>query len=103
MPWHVQPWAGRATPVIPLEYAATTIAATGAPIETIRSLFIGPFSPGEPHQAAPPVVDAIAVDEVGGLAAVSPRDSSAIVGAARGLARAGADGRRAAAREPRHT
>src|SRR5213076_685984 len=24
MPWHVQPWAGRATPVIPVEYAETS-------------------------------------------------------------------------------
>jgi len=27
MPWHVQPWAGRATPVMPVEYAETTGAS----------------------------------------------------------------------------
>src|SRR5437667_1825181 len=60
-PWHVQPWAGRATPVMPVEYARASGADTRPAATRTRKndvVRLMSHSSGEclsrrPHQASP--------------------------------------------------
>src|SRR5436309_15414017 len=95
---------------MPVEYpeangaSARPTATTPSSSEVVRlmghpsfnSLFIGPPSPGEPHYAAPPVVHAVAGDEVGRPAPVRPGDSRAFACAVGRLDPGGAYRRRCA-------